>query len=253
MQKDPKVLAAINLHAILRTMEDLCELDSTAAELIQGAKTSIRFVIPEIKSMVLDFRNGQCKAHEDAGASANMSLRFTGPEHFNRMVDGQANPIPTRGFSHIGFLKNSFTQLAERLTAYLKPDPSELAADPEFKRSSTLLTAYVAFFALAQVAELDPLGQVNASRIADGNILIQLEDVGLTLKVRDHHISVEKGSCPRPDATMHFSSIDVANGILSGTLDSYACIGNGSLAISGTVPMVDDLNKLLAQVSGYLS
>ena len=98
MQKDPKVLAAINLHAILRTMEDLCELDSTAAGLIHGAKTSIRFVIPEIKPMVLDFRNGQCKALEDANASANMSLRFTGPEHFNRMVDGQANPIPTRGF-----------------------------------------------------------------------------------------------------------------------------------------------------------
>lgn len=253
MKRDSMVLASINLHAVLRNIEDLCRLAPEARKLISGSRTAIRFSVPGIRPLTLDFRNGECKASDDPGAEYNMKLRFTNPEHFNGMVDGKRNPIPTRGFRHLGFLKDKFTKLAEILTSYLRPDPARLQRDPEFRRRSTILTAYTAFYALSEIARLDPLGRITAARIPDGDILVEAEELAINLEVAGGRLQTKKGRLEYPDALMYFDSIDTANGILGGTLDSYACIGSGRLTLSGRIPMLDNLNKLLSQVAGYLS
>jgi len=99
------VKASINLHAILRNMEDLCRLDDASAEAVGDRHVSIRFSVPEIDRLVLTFRDQSCHAGRGDEIPYNMNLRFSSPEHLNLMVEGVKNPIPTKGFSTSGFSK----------------------------------------------------------------------------------------------------------------------------------------------------
>lgn len=52
---------------------------------------------------------------------------------------------------------------------------------------------------------------------------------------------------------MEFSDLETIEGILRGTLDSFAAIGSGKLRIKGRIPMIVNLNKILFLVARYLS
>lgn len=249
---EEKVLAAINLHGVLRNMEDLCLLDEEASRLAAGANVAVRFSVPEVDKLVLSFGEGGCKAERN-GSSYNMNLLFFSVENFNLMMEGKKNPLPTKGFRHINFLKNNFTSLGDILTAYLRPDPKRLEEDKEFCDKSTVLTAYTAFFALAEIGNYDPVGRLNAGRIEDGIISIEVKDsISVHIIVKGGRLTTVKGKHPQPKAVMFFDSIETAGGILRGELDSYACIGNGKLKLKGRIPMLDNLNKLLTLVAAYL-
>lgn len=250
---DEKVKAAINLHAVLRNMEDLCECDAVSQDLIKDQQLTIRFSVPGLKSLYLLFSRGKCKAISTDVGPYNMNLRFFNPSHLNQMMEGLKNPLPTKGFRHIGFLKNTFTALANRLSFYLQPTEETLSVQ-KLLDDSTILTAYTAFFALSEIANHDPIGKVIASHMENGVINIEVQDsVGVHLIIRDGTMTTKKGLHPSPKAVMWFSSLAVAGGILRGELDSFACIGRGELAISGRVPLIDNLNKLLGLVAVYLA
>ena len=131
-----KAKAACNVHAVLRNMENLCELDVTSKELIAASNVAIQFSVPEIDKMVLAFQQGTCKASRGDGLSYDMNLRFTSHEHLNLMIEGKKNPIPTKGLRHISFLKKTFTALADRLSYYLQPDTERLQNDKMCIRDS---------------------------------------------------------------------------------------------------------------------
>lgn len=249
---DEKVKACINLHAVLRNLEDLCALDSEARELIQGKNLALKFSVAGIPKSIIAFIEGKCTAVKTETGRCSINLFFSSPRNFNLMIDGKKNPIPTKGFRHIGFLTNEFTRLADRLSYYLQPT-AELLRDQEYARINTILTAYTAFFAIPEIADYDPLGQLNASRIADGVISIEVEaGPAINITAKGGRLVTRKGKAANARAFMHFNSIATASGILNGTLDSYSCIGEGKLSIRGFVPMIDNLNKILAQVPGYL-
>lgn len=246
-------LAAINLHSILRNMEDLCDLDERAKQLIQNHKKAIRFCVPQMPPLTLSFENGKCKASDEAGAHCDIRLKFTSPTHFNQMVSGEKNPIPTKGFTSLGFLKKEFMALSQILETYLKPTEEGLK-DRIFAEKSTILTAYTAFFALSQIGNYDELGKLSAGRIEDGAICIDVtQGPAVTIRVKEGHMHTEKGFCKEAKAFMNFADIQVAEGILRGTLDSYACIGKGLLSVKGKIPMIDNLNKILSLVPVYLA
>ncbi len=254
---EARAMASVNLHAVLRVLEDLVERDLVAADLIRAARTRVTFVVPGLPKLSLTFTDGVCTAsasptrlppdHDD------IVLAFTSPSHFSKLMDGTGTPIPLKGLRRIGFLKGEFTALTDRLESVLRPTPEALA-DPEFARLSTTLTAYVAFFALAQIGNLDPLGKANAARIADGTINVEIIDgPAVSIEASGGHLTVRKGAAEHARAVMTFDSLDSAGGVLTGTLDSYAALGDGRLAIRGYVPMLDNMNKLLVLVARYLA
>lgn len=251
---DQKVLASINLHAVLRNIEDLVRLCPEASQFLPDKSLAIRFSVPGLDKLVLNFSDTTCQALRGDDVPYNMNLRFSNPEHLNLMVEGKKNPLPTKGFTHIGFLKNQFTALAELLTDYLKPDPERLKTDLEFNHKSTELTAYTAFYALSEIGNIDVIGKLNAGRIEDGVINVEVKD-GPSLHIikEKDHLTTVKGKHVNARAFMYFDSVETAGGILTGALDSYAAIGSGKLAFRGRIPMIDNLNKLLTQVSAYLA
>lgn len=252
--RDQKTLAAINLFAVLRNLEDLCELDNTSKFIVKDAQKIVKFSVPSLPSLSLKFSGGKCQAYQNSGESPNIHLRFTGAEHFNQMIDGKKSPIPVKGLTQLKFLKREFTYLTENLTKYLRPTPEDLAkADPYKNEVRTYLTAYAAFYAIACVAKYDSVGQQIAQKTEDGAIGIRIAGKTLlSVVINNGDFSIVKGAHAATRAYMDFADLATASGILQGQLDTYACVGKGTLAASGRIPMLDNLNKLLNRVSYYL-
>lgn len=170
------------------------------------------------------------------------------------MVEGEKNPLPTKGFRHIAFLKDTFTFLAGQLESYLKPDRGKIANDVEFMKKSTILTAYAALYAVPEIARYDEMGRKVARKIEDGILNITVgDDFGLHLIAERGRLRTAKGRNSNARAAMMFDTFETAFGLLNGELDSYTCIGMGNLAIHGRIPMVDNFNRLLGMVPRYLS
>lgn len=242
----------INLYAVLRNIEDLCELDEEMKLLIKDTTLTIKFLVKNGPKGYLSFKGGTCK-FETTQQKSHVTLYFRSPHHFNQMIDGKANPIPLKGFTKINFLKNEFITLSDRLSYYLKPTKT-LLENPTYIEINTLLTSYTAFFALAQIGNTDPIGKLNAKRIPNGiiNISVNNSNPSLHLIVKNGYLTVKKGLIANPRASMTFSDINTTNKILNGEIDTYSCIATDKLQMKGYIPMLDNMNKLLGQVPSYL-
>ncbi len=251
---DEKVMAAINLNAVLRSLELLCSLDEQSKTLIGSKNLAIRFSVPTLPPLVLAFNNGVLKALYAQNVKSQINLKFKSVEYFNKMINGEANPIPTKGFFNLSFLQGPFTELTKILESYLKADPERLRQDIIFREKNTKLTAFVAFCTLSEIANYDKVGQKVAHHTPNGKLLIKVgNEPFISVVVKDGHFHTEMGNFENPHAIMAFDDIDTAGGILRGELDSFGAIGRGKLCISGKIAMVDNFNKLLGLVAGYLA
>ena len=249
---DQLTKANINLYAVLRNLEDLCELDAEMKELIKGKNLSIQFSVKKGPKAFLSFKDNKCIFTRGKG-KCTIKLYFKSPEHFNAMIDGNANPIPTKGFTKIKFLTNEFVTLTNKLSYYLKPT-EELLEDNSYMKINTILTSYAAFFALCEIGNTDKIGKLNASRIPNGVIGVSVLNGGPSIQIsaNNGHLDGKKGGLISPRSSMIFADIETANAVLNGNIDSYTCIATGRLQMKGFIPMLDNLNKLLGQVPSYL-
>lgn len=244
-------MAYINLFSVLRNIEDLCRLDEFSKEIIKDENVSISFNIKNGPKAALVFKDGACTFIPNQG-KARIRLFFTSFEHMNKMVDGEAMPIPLSGFFKISFLTKKFMKLSERLEFYLRPE-DELLKDAKFMSIHTELLLYTAVNAAAQFANADPIGKLIAKDIPNGQVAVQIKDgPGVCAAVNDGKITVAKGSADAPRARMDFADTEAAYGLLSGSIDAYTCIASSKLSLSGFIPMLDNINKLLFHIAAYL-
>jgi hypothetical protein len=169
------------------------------------------------------------------------------------MFDGKAMPGIKKGLSRVKFLQNNFTKLTERLAYYLKPTP-ELLKDENYFKINTCLTFHTAFFALAQIANNDGVGKMNAHSVPDGIINIVVRDgpaVNITVD-KTHRFTARTGAASNPRAQMVFSGLNKAAGVLGGQVDFYTAVGREYLTIGGFIPMIDNASRILMQVAAYL-
>lgn len=250
--KDQLTLASINLNAVLRNLEDLCKLDEEMKKLITDKNMRIQFQIRSGPNALLSFSGGACSFKKGNG-KCDIKLYFKSPEHFNKMIDGKANPIPLKGITKINFLKNEFIKLTDRLSFYLKPT-EELLKDNKYFQINTILTSYTAFFALGEIGNNDKIGKLNSKRIPNGTILISVANgPSISINASNGHLDMSKEATKNPRASMSFTNLETANQLLNGKIDSYTCIATGQLQIKGFIPMIDNMNKILSQVPAYLS
>jgi hypothetical protein len=169
------------------------------------------------------------------------------------MINGTVTPVPSKGFTKLSFLTKTFVPLTEMLTKYLKPSKEDMA-DARFREINTKLTLYTAAAAIAQIGNVDKSGRFSAGLTPDGNIAIDIRNVmGVTVNVKNHHLTTIKKPCEKPRASMIFSNLDVTNKLLNGEVSSIACICNGSVEMHGMLNMIDNLNRILDRVGQYLS
>ena len=252
-QTDSKTLAYVNLFAVLGALENLCDLAPEAKDLLKGKEpVSIGFVVKHGPSATLSFDDGSCRVTEGC-SNCTIKLPFSSCEKFNGLIAGTVTPIPSKGFTKISFLTKTFAPLTELLTKYMKPKKEDLE-DDKFREINTRLTLYTAAAAIAQIGNVDKSGRFSAGLMPDGDIAIDVKDVmGVTVNVKDHHLTTIKKPCEKPRAAMTFSDLEVTRQLLNGEVSSMACICNGSITMRGMLNMIDNMNRILDRVGQYLS
>lgn len=252
-ETEPRAAAYVNLYAVLGAIPELCRRVPEARELLarDPRPVSIAFVVRGGPRGVLAFRDGEVRLVPDR-ATGTVVMPFTGPAAFNKVVDGTAQPIPVSGFHRLGFLTGVFAPLTEMLARYLKPSEDDLV-DERFREASTALTLHVATAAVAQLANEDRQGRFSAHLIPDGDVALEVTgSFAYTLRVLEHRMTFLPEASPRPRAAMTFADLDVAGRLLSGQASAMACICDGTIAMRGTVSMVDNVNRILDRVGQYL-
>jgi len=249
---DSKTLAYINLYAVLGSIPRLCELDERAKELIKNEKVSLGFRVKGGPSGALCFADGRAWFAEECD-SCNIILPFSSPEKFNGMIDGTVTPIPSKGFARLGFLLKKFMPLTDILSSYLRAEEKALE-DPVFFEKSTLLMFHLIANAIAQIGNVDMIGQASASYIVDGTIKLAIgDDHVLGIEAKDHVLRVLKEAPKSFSSFMRFEDIKLARDLFDGRVNAVAAVGEGKVRIGGMISQVDNVNRILDRVALYLA
>lgn len=248
------IKAGINLYAVLKNLEDLIALDKECYSLIKGKKLSIQFIVKNGPNAWIRFENDTCQVGQGKIKNPSVKLWFKSPEHLNKMFDGNANPIPLKGFTKLGFLTKEFGQITKKLEYYLKPEELENPTD-EYIAVNTRFTLTVAAFALSEIGKYDKKSKITVSHIADGTIQMRVlpKDPAVFLTVKDGVISASKGTTEKPDAVLEMKDIQTANDFLNGRSNPFLAIASGDVIIRGQTPMLDNLSLILDKVNKYVS
>jgi len=248
------VKANLNLHAVLKNLEDIVEFDREIKELTSSWDVSIKFIVKGGPSAIVSFNNGKCSVDKGRSGKASIILWFLSPSHLNRMFDGAANPIPLKGFTKLGFLSKEFPKLTDRLAYYLKPT-DELMKDKSYLEMNTRLTLNTAAFAVPEIAAGDPTGAKIASKIPDGTVTMRILPSfhAVSITFRGGSATAAKGDTEKPSAVMEMKSVTLANGFLNGKTDAFTAIASGDVIIKGLMPMLDNMSLLLDRIQHYIS
>ena len=252
---DSRTLAYINMYAVLGTLENLCELDEKAKEIISTIEKpiSVAFDVKNGPSATLTFSKNGCRMDDGVKADCDIKIPVANCEKFNGIIDGKVTPIPTKGLTKVSFLLKTFTALTDRLTEVMRPT-EEALKDADFFRLNTLCTFYTVAVAISQIGNQDAIGKFSASNIVDGDIQIGITDtVYATIRVKDNHLITIKQAPEKPRAIMEFCDLELANALFAGTVNSIDHVGNGNITIRGLISMVDNVNRILDRVGLYLA
>lgn len=247
------IKANLNLHAVLKNLEDLVACDCETASLVKDWHVGIQFIVLNGPRAYCEFANGVCTVGRGRQRRPSIILLFVSPRHFNRMMDGKGNPILLKGLTRLGFLKTDFRRVTERLAYYLKPT-GELLADDAYLELNTRLTLNTAAFAVKELALLDPVGKVAASRVRNGSVNFKILPDGPCVHVafQGGDIEAGKGETEKPMAVLSMRDVRVANDFLNGRTDNFAAIASGDVTIKGQIPMLESITLILDRVSRYL-
>ena len=252
---DSRTMAYINLYAVLGTLENLCELDDKAKEILSKLENpvSLAFDVKGGPSATLTFSKNGCRMEDGVNSNCDIKIPVSSCDKFNKIIDGVVTPIPTKGLTKINFLLKTFTALTDRLTEVMRPT-AEALKDPDFFRLNTLCTFYTVAVAISQIGNQDAIGKFSASNIADGDIQVSIKDtVGATIRVKNNRLITIKQAPAKPRAIMEFCDIELANALFAGTVNSIDHVGNGNITIRGLISMVDNVNRILDRVGLYLA
>jgi len=255
---DQKTLAYINMYAILGTLENLCELDEEAQALLAGkSPVSLAFDVKGGPKATLTFSNGRARLEPGASPKANVRLAISSCEKFNKVVSGQATPVPVPGYkfrpAHLSFLLNEFDALTKRLEQHLRASEEDLA-DPVFFTRSTKLMLYVISVAISQIADYDDIGRFSAGNTIDGEMLMSIKnDIGVTIRVKNNVFATLKKRTETPSCIMEFESLELARALFDGKVSAMSCISNGTIIMGGKIAMLDNVSRILDRVPLYLA
>lgn len=250
---DSKTMAYINMFGVLSALPMLCKLDKEAAALLTNkTPISICMTVKNGPAATFTFADGGCTM-ESGEQKCDIKIPVADCEKFNRIIDGTATPIPSKGFTKISFLTGPFIQLTDRLSAYLRASESDLA-DETFFYISTELMLYVIGGAVAAIGNHDKIGSFSASNIPDGTVHLSIKDGPcVTLTVHDHTLSAAPGRNGDPRAVMEFADIHLARALFDGKVNSMDCIGKQTITMRGMISMLDNINRILDRVGLYLA
>ncbi len=249
--KDARTLAYCNLFAVLGAIPQLCEEDEMARRLIAGKTVSVGFAVKGGPTATLFFGGGRCRMVPGV-ERCQIKLPFSSCEKFNGLMDGTVTPIPSKGFTKIGFLTGTFAKLTDRLGQVLRPEAGALE-DPEFFRVSTTVLFRAIVGSMAQVGNEDEVGRCSASNIVDGTAKLSIAGgPGAAICCRGHHLTAVQEPPQDFLSYMEFCDLALARDLFDGRVNAVVAVGLGQVRIGGMISQIDNLNRILDRVALYL-
>lgn len=252
---DVKSLSYVNLYGILASLENLCDMDRVAKDILSGLSkpVSLCFDVKDGPCATLHFSKTGCKFTEGS-EGCTCKMNFGSPAAFNNLIDHSRPGIPTKNpIQVLTFLLGPFTALTNRLTEILRPSPDALQ-DRAFFELNTVMTFYTVAGGISALANTDPISLISAGNTVDGDIQLGIANVAyITIRVKDHHFTTIKSPSSAPRAKMEFASIDLANSLFAGTASTINELCKGNIRLSGMISMVDNVNRILDRISVYLA
>ncbi|MCC8022186.1 MAG: hypothetical protein LIO46_00115 [Clostridiales bacterium] len=250
---DAKTMAYVNMYAVLGSLQNLCGLCPEVSGGVAAKKpVSVCFDVKDGPKATFTFDNGTCNMQRGV-KNPDIRIPVSSCEKFNKIISGEATPIPTRGLTKVGFLLGDFTKLTGALESTMR-GTARREEDPEAWSKTTEMMFYTIVCAIAEIGNHDKLGQISAKGAPDGIIAIEAGDrLKAYIAVRGGRMRGFRSPCKNPRAVMRFESEEVARGLFDGDLDAMGCIGSGKIAMSGFIPLVDQVNRVLNRVGEYLA
>ena len=251
---ETKAMAYVNMYGVLGTLENLCQLDSEAQEILAQLKkpVSLCFSVKNGPCCTFHFTREGCRMTEgDDGCTCKMT--FSSPEAFNDLIENSKPGFPAKNpVQVITFLLGPFTKLTDRLNTILRPS-EEAMKDRAFFEKSTTLTLYTIAGAISALANNDSISRISADYTVDGNISLGIKDTAyITLRVKDKHFTTIKQRSETPRAIMEFADLDLAAGLFAGKVSTINEMCKGTIHLRGMISMLDNVNRILDRVSVYL-
>lgn len=253
--KESKAMAYVNMYGVLGTLENLCAIDAPAKNILAELTKPVSLCL-SVKGgpcCTFHFTKDGCRMTEgDAGCTCKM--HFGSPQKFNDLIDNSKPGIPTKNpVQVIRFLIGPFTKLTDRLTELLRPS-TEALKDRSFFEESTVLTLYTIAGAISALANTDSISRISAGNTTDGDISLGiLDNVKVTIRVKDHHFTTIKAPCQNPRAIMEFATLELAAGLFAGKVSTINEMCKGTIYLRGMISMLDNVNRILNRVSVYLA
>jgi hypothetical protein len=249
------IRANLHLHAVLPRLEELVKLDDEARAIAAQMKLKLRFKVRKGPSVVVEIEDGVVRASSDPQTKADLGLFFSSCDQLNNLfMDKRAIPLPYKGLTQLRQM-GRFSKLTGILTRYLKPNEADLK-DPVFKKKHVEMALMAGLAGAAEVARYDrkmekvvdrlPWGTVQFSVLPDGPYAFATVD-------KDKTISVGNGTVADPTANLDINGVDMAAGVLAGTVDTFAAVGREDLRATGLLSLIDELNALLGRVGSFLA
>ncbi len=248
---DQKTLAYINMYAVLGALVKLCDIVPEAKAILGKSGASIGFAVKDGPAVTFTFVGGRC-IMKGGVEDCVIKIPVSSCEKFNGIIDGKVTPIPSKGFTKLGFLLNKFTKLTDLLTRYLRPSEEELR-DPVFFERSTILMLHVIAGAICQIGNHDRIGMASAKYITNGVIKMEIcgaEKVAVIAK--NHKLTYSAIVPDRIMSYMQFADIQTARDLFDGKINSVASVGTGGVRMGGMISQIDNLNRILSRVELYL-
>ena len=249
---DQTTLAYINMYAVLGALPTLCELSEQARALLADKSCAVGFAVKGGPEATLRFSGGCC-FFEEGTERCDVKLPFSRPEKFNAVIDGTGTPIPSKGLTKVSFLLGPFKKLTDLLSSYLRPAEGALE-DPEFFTVSTTLMLHVISAAVAQIGNHDKVGRASAGYIVDGVIRLSIADgPAVGILAEDHKLSPIHTPPQKWRSCMEFADMHLARDLFDGKVNAVTCVGEGGVRMSGMISQLDNVNRILDRVGGYLA
>lgn len=251
---ETKAMAYVNMYGVLGTLENLCQLDDKAKQILAAMKkpVSLCFSVKNGPCCTYHFSKEGCRMTE-GDADCTCKMRFSSVEAFNNLIDNSKPGMPTKNpVQVLSFLLGPFTKLTDRLNEILRPS-EEAMQDRAFFELSTTLTLYTIAGAISALANHDSISKISADYTVDGDISLGIKDTAyVTLRVADKHFTTVKERCENPRAIMEFEDLDLAAGLFAGKVATINEMCKGTIRLRGMISMLDNVNRILDRVSVYL-
>ncbi len=243
-----KVLARINLDAILSNLEILAAEDHESASLAARWNGCIAFKVgTRGPRTTLTFSDGAISVRAGVADTSGIVLFFPSERMLNNMFSGEGIgfPLPLKGLIKIKGLL-TFMKLAQRMEKILKGD------NPPLELKAKLMLNTIAR-TMAVVANHDEALKPSAAELR-GTAELRIKDgYAVHVKFGGPVVSGHRGAAPDPDLIMEFKNSQFFLDLADDKVDTMAAICLEDMHLTGDLHMGDIVNGFLDKIGEYLA